>query len=172
MFSKFFWSFKTCLRLINATINVTMRTMLGTELIAASFGLLSHVCYFIFGEHHLSAPRILKFYSLIILFIWIQGWRYNEGSLKQASALTTKICLSYFVSLFVSIVTYRIRFHRTSHFPGPFLAKVSKFYHALHITNSKQYLFLHRLNTEYGDFVRTGKLLSSFGKPALQYCFS
>ncbi len=63
---------------------------------------------------------------------------------------------TYFGSLFFSIVVYRVFFHRTRHFPGPKLAAVSKFYHTLHATDSRQHLFLDRLHKQYGDFVRTG----------------
>ncbi|KAF6241864.1 hypothetical protein HO173_000576 [Letharia columbiana] len=51
---------------------------------------------------------------------------------------------------------YRTMLHRLNGFPGPFLAKVTKLWHAAHLFDSKNHLLLGRLHQQYGNFVRTG----------------
>jgi hypothetical protein len=57
-----------------------------------------------------------------------------------------------------SIAVYRLAFHRCRQFPGPFAAKVTRFYAAsLSAKNVKYYKELANMHDQYGDFVRTGK---------------
>lgn len=78
-----------------------------------------------------------------------------------AAADATLIFLSFLVGLFTSTAIYRLFFHRLRHFPGPWAAKLTRFYAVtLSQTSGFQYhLELDRLHREYGDFVRTGLLV-------------
>ncbi|MCJ1320172.1 hypothetical protein MMC15_005510 [Xylographa vitiligo] len=51
---------------------------------------------------------------------------------------------------------YRVFFHRLHSFPGPGLAKVSKFWNVAKTIDSSNYRLLDSLHRQYGDFVRTG----------------
>ena len=64
------------------------------------------------------------------------------------------------MALLTSIAVYRVLFHRLSRagFPGPPLARISKFWHVWACRDSKNHLVLDRLAQVYGDFVRTGKI--------------
>jgi hypothetical protein len=60
-----------------------------------------------------------------------------------------------------SIGIYRLVFHRCRKFPGPFPAKLSKFYAAsLSAKDVQFYKELANLHGQYGDFVRTGEKLA------------
>lgn len=60
---------------------------------------------------------------------------------------------------FVSMVVYRLFFHRLRKFPGPWAAKVSKFYGASLAAKTVQYhKDVARMHEQYGDFIRTGML--------------
>ena len=124
---------------------------------ALAAGLLSHVCYFVRGEHHVAAPTLLKTY--IVLAIVIVSFEFKTVGLGflNAALATFVVCSSYASSIFASMLVYRFFFHRLKYFPGPFLARTSKLYHAWQVRKSDQYIFLEQLHQKYGDFVRTGE---------------
>lgn len=123
---------------------------------AAAAGILSHVAYFIRGEHHVNGPLLLCIYVALAIVIFF--WQSTSGgsNLSAAFQWSAAIITVYVVSLFGSMITYRCLLHPLRSFPGPFGARVTKFWHAYHIWDSKNHLLLHRLHQEYGDFVRTG----------------
>ncbi|KAK8008231.1 hypothetical protein PG991_010782 [Apiospora marii] len=54
------------------------------------------------------------------------------------------------------ILVYRKLFHRLRHFPGPWLADATKFWHAWHCRTGRNYLLIEKLRAQYGPFIRTG----------------
>ncbi|EKM51676.1 uncharacterized protein PHACADRAFT_212308 [Phanerochaete carnosa HHB-10118-sp] len=63
----------------------------------------------------------------------------------------------YFTTLLSSIVIYRISpFHPLARYPGPLLAKVTKFYHVAKVYSGKQQRYAKQMHETYGDIVRTG----------------
>jgi hypothetical protein len=72
------------------------------------------------------------------------------------SALFATAC--FLLSLWVNISVYRAFFHPLGKFPGPFPARLSKFWamkKALE-SQSRWHMVAQGLHTEYGDYVRTG----------------
>ncbi|KAI5815059.1 cytochrome P450 67 [Pyronema omphalodes] len=66
-------------------------------------------------------------------------------------------CIIFSITLFLSILIHRAFFHRTRSFPGPVLAKITKWYAVyLSMKNYQYYKELDQLHQKYGDFVRTG----------------
>ena len=64
---------------------------------------------------------------------------------------------SYFGVLVSSIVLYRISpFHPLAQYPGPLLAKITKWWHAYQVYNGKQHIYIQQLHKKYGDVVRIG----------------
>ncbi|KAI0835198.1 monooxygenase [Hypoxylon sp. FL0890] len=64
---------------------------------------------------------------------------------------------SFNVSLFSSMVIYRLFFHRLKRFPGPLDVNISRLFSTLRVAkNAQYYKVLARLHEEYGDFIRTG----------------
>ncbi|KAI0067765.1 high nitrogen upregulated cytochrome P450 monooxygenase 2 [Artomyces pyxidatus] len=64
---------------------------------------------------------------------------------------------SYFSLILLYTTVYRLSpFHPLARYPGPFPAKLSKFW-AIHVARSgKEHLYLKALHERYGDFVRIG----------------
>lgn len=89
------------------------------------------------------------------------------GGLSSAAATTAWAATVFNTSLALSIFVHRVFLHRTGKFPGPFWAKVSRFY-AVHLTFGKlqYYKEIERLHHQYGDFVRTGPREISIARPA------
>lgn len=125
---------------------------------AAAAGALSHWTYFLHGEHHLSAPYLLRIAVLIPIVTSMYLWKYTVLDAVQAITLTTQLAASYYAALYTSIILYRVFFHRLRKFPGPFAARVTKLWHVLKLApNSRNYMELNSLREKYGDYVRTGQ---------------
>lgn len=76
------------------------------------------------------------------------------AALARVALLST----SFNVAVFLSIGIYRCFFHRLRKFPGPPLAKVSRFYSAYKASQGLKYFRqIREWNEEYGDFIRTGE---------------
>lgn len=125
---------------------------------AAAGGILSHWTYFIHGEHHVAAPKLVRLALALPMIAFAGMWHFTDFTWLQAARLTTQVVLSFYASLWTSIILYRVVFHRLRRFPGPFMFKVSKLWHVYKLVpNSDNYLQLDELHKKYGDFVRTGK---------------
>ena len=134
----------------------TLLVPLGTG--ASACGLASHLLYFVHGEHHLNGFRFLlaALISPCILFGVLVYW--NNDGVITAAATTTTIWWSYFLSLFGSMLVYRASpFHRLHHFPGPFAAKLTKFWHARRASGFRNFEDVDRLHATYGEYVRSGQ---------------
>ena len=124
---------------------------------ASVLGVLSHHCYFKHGEHHTAAPRIAQIFLVAFISLYLIFRNLGTGRNTTPFAAATCIAGAYAVSLFSSIVIYRLFFHKIKGIPGPLLARVTKLYHVFYALDTKQYLWLDGLEKKYGDFVRTGK---------------
>jgi hypothetical protein len=63
----------------------------------------------------------------------------------------------YLLALCSSIVAYRLSpFHPLARFPGPLLARVSRFWALKQCLGRKQHVVSHELFARYGDVVRSG----------------
>ena len=119
-------------------------------------GLASHLLYYIRGEHHMNAPKIFYSYTALAIGVFIYELQICDGALS-ALRDTAVIIGADAGPLFLSIVIYRICFHRLGSFPGPVLARVSKFWNVYEARHSLNHLLMQKLHDEYGSFVRTGK---------------
>ena len=126
--------------------------------IAASLGVSSHLLYFIRGEHHTHALPILELSLALPVVSVIALVQFEQYSLFLAAKTTACVALSYIGSLWTSMIIYRSFFHPLRHFPGPPLAKVSKFYHVLCCCTRDNHRLKAEWHERYGDFVRIGKL--------------
>ena len=139
-----------------------METLMVKTLGAAVAGLASHWLYFVRGEHHLHAPLLFYGYILVAISIYVYersqaGGQLDSGYLPSGFASASAIIAAYAVSLFSSIITYRLFFHRLRGFPGPLSLRVSKLWHVYKTLDSKNHLYLEGLREQYGSFVRTGE---------------
>lgn len=127
---------------------------------ASAAGLIAHQGLFIRGEWHLKGPRIILGH---LTFGGIAWWFLLR---HQSATITEHIygCLwgfgSYIISLFASILIYRLFFHPLRHFPGPRLAAASKLWHIFKCRECKNFRVLEDMHHQYGQFVRTGEVSS------------
>lgn len=140
-------------------ITMEFNTSVGQACIyAAVAGALSHWTYFIHGEHHTDAPRLLRLSLALPVLLFFGLWYSSDLDGVEAAKLTGQLVASFSVSLWTSIVIYRIFFHRLRSFPGPFSMKVSKLSHVSKLApRSDNFIQLDDLHNKFGDFVRTGE---------------
>jgi hypothetical protein len=125
------------------------------EIFAASaVGVASHLLFFKNGEHHMEAPLLL--WTHIIVFTFLLYANTAFGDVYHGTVNTIALFSAYLISLWSSIVIYRLFFHRLRKFPGPRMLSVSKLWHTAHCFHSQNHIFLDNLHKQYGDFVRTG----------------
>lgn len=96
----------------------------------------------------------LGFLTLIIIFaVHLFAGLAPLAALARVAVLST----SFNLAVFLSIGVYRSSFHRLRRFPGPPLAKVSRFYSAYKASRGLKYFKqVGEWNEQYGDFIRTG----------------
>lgn len=124
--------------------------------IAASCGLLSHLAYFIQGEHHKQAILFSKLAVLLPATFCVLLVHFTSWTVGQGAWLTGSITATYFGALWSSMIIYRSFFHRLRHFPGPRLAKVSKLFQFFSNVKLDSYRRLERWHRKYGSIVRIG----------------
>ncbi|KAL8868364.1 MAG: hypothetical protein Q9174_005041, partial [Haloplaca sp. 1 TL-2023] len=125
-------------------------------LIAAIGGLASHYFVFKFGEWHLQATTILKFYIALFLLLAIANATLHQLPWHDSMLRSTVIASTYAVCLWGSMVLYRLYFHPLCAFPGPRAAAASKLWHVAQCSDSKIHLIMEKAHAQYGDFVRIG----------------
>lgn len=138
--------------------NCSAILFVGTPLFAG-LGIASHLLYFIHGELNKQAGNIVVFFitayaALIALCIVLCG------TTSQAWLVATALFTAYQIALGSSIAVYRLLLHRSSYFPGPQQAALTKWYGAIVARKTQRYhAELRRLHQTYGDIVRTGACL-------------
>ncbi|KAI9747648.1 MAG: Phosphatidylinositol-4-phosphate 5-kinase, partial [Chaenotheca gracillima] len=128
------------------------------ELAAAiTLGIVSHLTIFIHSELDRFAAIILAgfvtTFAILVAILSVQ-----ERSLIGGLMLATILFAAFQSALGLSIVIYRLFFHRIAPFPGPAADAVSKWRAARRAQTTEQYrLELARLHARYGDYVRIGE---------------
>lgn len=125
--------------------------------VSALSGVASHIVFFIRGELDHIAREIL--FGLLLTPASILAIFLSLGiPFPQASATTATIWGSFLSGLTASIITYRWFFHPLRKFPGPVLARTTKWWGAMKAASSYQHHYeVQKLHEKYGDFVRIGK---------------
>ena len=151
------------LRCIHAILFLHLRMHLAYHAVAATIGILSHVTIFITGEHHLEGPTWLNLFISVLSLSLIGQAVPGDVQLQRMAADVLFVIMSFGASLFTSIVVYRVFFHRLRSFPGPFFARITKFWHVWKVLRrSDNFRQLDRLHRKFGDFVRTGRHKNMF----------
>ncbi|KAE8357001.1 cytochrome P450 [Aspergillus coremiiformis] len=138
---------------------------------AALLGTLLHITIFRTSfrvEEYLY--RLLGIYAVTVIFLIYAYFSATEFSPNQALGRVGLIVVSFNAGLISSISVYRVLFHRLHRFPGPFGAKLTRFWSAYLAAKNVQYhVELKKLHEQYGDFVRTGpREISILRKSALR----
>ena len=119
-------------------------------------GFASHRIIYIFGEWHLQATNLLKFYSLAYVFIALLEVELRHVSWMWGILSSSLICGAYALCLWGSMIVHRLYLHPLREFPGPRAASISKLWHVAQCLDSKNHLVMEKLYAQYGSFVRTG----------------
>ena len=123
---------------------------------AAAAGLASHNGLFIRGEWHMRAPMLLRIYLVLAAIIFALEAGFTRAGYLQAFQTALLVIVAYVTALLGSMTIYRTIFHRLRNFPGPPLARITKFWHMVQCLGSRNDLLLDQLHQQYGNFVRTG----------------
>lgn len=123
---------------------------------AALLGALSHATYFIRGEHHTEAWRIIQLTALGSVSATVALVYNAEFRVYDAISVVLTGVASFTFGLLASMLMYRAFFHPLQHIPGPFNARLSKLWFGFHSASGKGYQRLKELHETYGDIVRTG----------------
>ncbi|EQB49466.1 hypothetical protein CGLO_11204 [Colletotrichum gloeosporioides Cg-14] len=122
--------------------------------VAAITGLLSHWLYFIHGPKSMDAAGIVAFHVVALFMLLtrtVLSYGFYDGLVVSAA-----VSGSYFAALYTSIGVYRIFFHPLRKFPGPFPARITKFYSMWANRDWKLHDRILRLHEKLGDVVRLG----------------
>jgi hypothetical protein len=126
-------------------------------LIAAALGSISHYAFWVRFEFdgilYQFVPGIVFSQGLSFMFLKYIGLTVMESILVFAAIQTT-----YLVALFASISLYRLFFHPTRIYPGPFYARLWSWWKikAFIDHNEQGYAVFHELHQKYGDVIRIG----------------
>lgn len=94
-------------------------------------------------------------FILIIAYIQLAGY-----GVMLALCRVSLIATAYSAGAAISILMYRAFFHPLNRFPGPFMAKISRFYAMKNAAKSiKAFEDIQSLHKQYGDIVRVGEAL-------------
>ena len=104
----------------------------------------------------MQAPTIARFYAALSILVFLCESKWKGGDILGSLGETLLLITAYAGALFTSIVIYRVFFHRLRNFPGPWMARCTKFWHVYKCVNCKNHLLLDDLYRQYGQFVRTG----------------
>ena len=137
--------------------------------IGALVGILSHVLYFVSGEHH---QYTLQYLQTLFYGFWPFSFilaRLLQVQYVQAVQLSAVTIGTYLIALCMSMLIYRSFFHRLHDFPGPRLAKLSKFYQFFTGLRLDAFRRTHEAHRIYGNFVRTGMLLWTRSSQSIRF---
>ena len=123
-------------------------------LIASAAGVFSHLGFFIHGEHDEQAPYLFMVFLACYMLLIVSD---SGKGLQQAIFNSSLISMAYSLTIWTSMIIYRLFFHRLAHLPGPYMMRVSKFWQVHRNSKSLNYLEMDKLHSDYGTFVRTGK---------------
>lgn len=124
---------------------------------AFALGALTHVAIFKNLELDIYIPHFLSVW--LVSLVGLVYFHITQTGLTVLASIVRVASESscFFLGVFASMTIYRLFFHRIRRFPGPFAARISRFY-ALYLSakNIQYHVELEKLHDQYGDFVRTG----------------
>ena len=104
----------------------------------------------------MQAPTILILHVAVFVILFLGDFTLGAGHGFESLWATFHFIITYILAILASMLIYRKFFHRLRHFPGPWMAGITKFWHVYQCVGSQNHLLLDSLYHEYGPFVRTG----------------
>ncbi|KAF8253259.1 hypothetical protein K440DRAFT_643236 [Wilcoxina mikolae CBS 423.85] len=124
------------------------------------------------GFHLTTLRHELDFYLFHLIGLYIAALVGIAWSLSQTTSVllaildTAVIAVSFNTALATSILTHRVFLHRLGKFPGPLVARISKFWMVKKVWgNSQGYIVIDKTHQKYGDFIRIGPRELSINPP-------
>jgi tryprostatin B 6-hydroxylase len=137
--------------------SLTWDTRVGQTAFAAGTGVISHLGYFMHGEHHQNGIAIIFFYASLVPVVAALLWHQQHLAPMAATVRALTVASAYAFGLYGSMLLYRGFLHPLRRFPGPFPARFSNLWHSWqNVPRSDNYRLMTRLHERYGDIVRTG----------------
>ena len=99
---------------------------------------------------------LFRIYLILAAVVFALEAKFATAGYLEAFQTAVLVIVSYATALFGSMTVYRTIFHRLRNFPGPPVARITKFWHLVQCLDSRNHLLLDHLHHQYGDFVRTG----------------
>lgn len=123
----------------------------------SSLGVLFHISILPF-EIDTKIHYILGFFAVIGIWLVTAFVKNFDMAVHIAILKASFAGASFLAALGISMVVYRLFFHRVRHFPGPFWTKISRFPVISDVQKSglRYHHELEKLHRQYGDFVRVG----------------
>ena len=106
---------------------------------AAAAGIIAHCGLLIRVEWHLEGPKVMFGHIALGGLAWWFFLRHESVTISEHIRLCSLVFGSCMISLFSSIVIYRLFFHRLRDFPGPRLAAASKLWHIFKCRHDKSF---------------------------------
>ena len=131
--------------------------------LAGSAGVISHYSFFINGDHHIHAPMLSLLLLFIIFLLWFYHSEVQDDGQYKAIENTFADIVAFSATLLTSMTIYRVFSHPLRGFPGPPLARITKFWHIWKVRKAKNHLLMEEMFNKYGDFVRIGKCGDLYG---------
>ena len=131
-----------------------------------ALGVLSHLTFFIRADPNDASPTLALLFVTLPALVTLALNTLFHLSYYEAVTTAAAWCLSYIGAVFISILIYRLYFHKLKNFPGPSGARISQFWHVAKIWKKvDQFRHLDRLHQQYGEYVRAGPNLLSISDP-------
>lgn len=127
---------------------------------AACLGVAFHLCIRPI-EIDSWTPALIKACLAAITLLTVAQWKFAAAERSSLSAFlgASWMGFRFDIGAFISIVTYRLFFHRLRVFPGPVGAGISKFWAMKQAAKDiKWNVKVQEMHKVYGDFVRIGEL--------------
>ncbi|KAK7537322.1 cytochrome P450 [Phyllosticta citribraziliensis] len=117
-------------------------------------------------DHH--GWLLTAMFNGLILTVAVLQARFSQLGLIAAAFRAVLFSWATLLGLFLSIIVQRLFLSPLRKYPGPFLAKITKFYTmVLQVRSGNQlYKDIRKMHEEYGDIVRTGPRELSILKPS------
>lgn len=139
---------------LSSALNSSWEVTAGVSLL---LGVVTHLTIRPFEIDSKGWPLFFSYIGVLVALLF--SYVTTAGfSVFDAWLRTTIVANAFNVGLAGSILLYRAFFHRLHKFPGPFLAKLSRFYAMVTAAETLQAnVVAQKLHAKYGDFVRVGK---------------
>jgi hypothetical protein len=136
-------------------------SLVATVAFAILLGVVAHLAI---RPHEIDSRAwpIFSIYLGVLIALFATYSQIAGFSILTALIRTIVVGNSFNVGLASSILVYRGFFHRLHRFPGPFLAKLTRFYAMKKAAKNLQAMKdIQSLHAAYGDFVRVGMSVHS-----------